>query len=317
MSEIETRLGRRLPLSALFTASTVEGLAALLREDGSAGPASNLIPLQPRGAQPPFFWVHPAGGDVLCYATLARQMGDDRPFYGLQARGFTHDEEPPASIEEMAALYIEEIRRVQPAGPYFLGGWSLGGPVAYEMARQLRAAGETVGLLALLDAMPTLAHLEGEQTDADFLFDIAAYVGNFWGRDPGVTRERLAELGPDEQIAEVAERLAAVDFLPPGTGEAQLRRVLAVYRANVQALRRYRPGPSPDGLLLIRAEDPLFEALDNEDLGWSEATGGPVDIRTVPGNHLTLLAEPNVRTLAAHLRDCLEEALERKIEVVA
>ncbi|HSF40852.1 MAG TPA: amino acid adenylation domain-containing protein [Thermoanaerobaculia bacterium] len=311
MSKIEERLGRSLPLSALFTAGTVEGMAARLRADVSASPASNLIPLQPRGSQPPFFWVHPAGGDVLCYAALARQMGDDQPFYGIQARGFTEDEEPPASIEEMAALYLEEVRRIEPAGPYFLGGWSLGGPVAYEMARQLRSQGETVGLLVVLDATPGGgAELEDEPEDADYLLDIAAYVGNFWGRDPEVTREHLAGLGPEEQIAHVALRLAAVDFLPPGTGETQLRRVLAVYRANVQSLRRYRPGPYPDPFLLLRAEEPLFltEAPGEEDLGWNRITGGPIEIRTVPGNHLTLLAEPNVRTLASRLRICLEQA---------
>ncbi|HSN89312.1 MAG TPA: thioesterase domain-containing protein, partial [Thermoanaerobaculia bacterium] len=321
MSKIEERLGHRLPLSALFTAGTVEGMAALLRQDGSAGPASNVIPLQPRGTQPPFFWVHPAGGDVLCYALLARQMGSEQPFYGIQARGFTREEEPVASIEEMAALYIEEVRRLQPEGPYFLGGWSLGGPVAFEMARQLRSLGQTVALLVLLDASPggAGAELEAEPTDADYLLDIAAYVGNFWGRDPGVSREHLAELGPDEQIAHVAERLAAVDFLPPGTGETQLRRVLAVYRANVEALRRYRPSLYPEGITLLRASErpDLPESPVEEVLGWSEAVEGPIEAHTVPGNHLTLLAEPNVRELAARLRLYLEQAQIEAMEHVA
>jgi thioesterase domain-containing protein len=218
----------------------------------------------------------------------------------------------------MAALYVDEIRRLQPEGPYHLGGWSLGGPVAFEMARQLRAAGESVGLLAVLDGAPESEDARPEESDVDYLLDIAAYVGNFWGRAPEISPERLAALGPDEQIAYVAECLAAVDFLPPGTGERQLRQVLAVYRANVAALRRYRAGSYPDGMTLLRAaERPAMPgSLGEEDLGWRQAAGGPVEIVTVPGSHLTLLAEPNVHVLAARLRLCLEQARAGEVETV-
>ena len=321
MSAIEARLGQALPLTALFTAGTVEGMAALLREASLPERASNLILLQPRGSRPPFFWVHPAGGDVLCYAALARHLGDEQPFYGIQASGFASDDVPPSPIEDMAARYVQEIRRIQPEGPYFLGGWSLGGQVAFEMARQLRSLGETVGLLAILDGAPAVDPSVEEETDADLLLDIAAYVGNFWGRDPGITREGLAARAPDEQLAWMAERLAAVDFLPPGTGERQLRRVHAVYRANMRAARRYQPGFFPDGLTLLRAESSLapdsgergdgikLPGLRGEDdLGWRRFAGGPVEIHAVPGNHLTLLAESNVPALASRLRLCLEQA---------
>jgi amino acid adenylation domain-containing protein len=309
MSRIEERLGRALPLTALFTAGTVEGMAALLREEKTDGPASRLIPLQSKGARPPFFWVHPAGGDVLCYAPLARHLGGDQPFYGIQADG----ENPPSRIEEMAERYVQEVRRVQPEGPYFLGGWSLGGAVAFEMAQQLRAAGATVALLAVIDGAPVIESGGPEESDADFLLDIAAYVGNFHGRDPEVSRERLEALDADGQIAYLTGRLAAIDFLPPGAGEAQLRRVLAVYRANARAARRYRPGSYPDGLVLLRAgETPHGEG----DLGWSRVVGGPVEIHTVPGNHLTLMAEPNVRALASRLRLCLEQAFAGEMETV-
>ena len=143
-------------------------------------------------------------------------------------------------------------------------------------------------------------------------------MGNFWGRDPEVDPERLAALGLEEQIAYVAERLAAVDFLPPGTGETQLRRVLSVYRANVGVLRRYQPGAWPDGLTLFRAEERLLlpENPEEEDLGWSRVVTGPVEIQAVPGNHLSLMAEPNVRELAERLRLCLDRALAGELENV-
>ena len=114
------------------------------------------------------------------------------------------------------------------------------------MARQLRAAGEAVGLLAVLDGSPGAEDGRPEENDVDYLLDIAAYVGNFWGRPPEISPERLGRFR--RQVAYVAECLAAVEFLPPGTGERQLRQVLAVYRANVQALRATRRAPIPTAL---------------------------------------------------------------------
>ncbi len=114
------------------------------------------VPAAPGDGRRPFFCIHPAGGDVLCFFPLARHAGADQPFYGLQSRGLEDAGEPFATIEEMAAHYAGEIRRVQPRGPYRIGGWSFGGLAAFELARQLRAAGEEVELLAVIDTTPGL-----------------------------------------------------------------------------------------------------------------------------------------------------------------
>ncbi|KYG05796.1 hypothetical protein BE21_38460, partial [Sorangium cellulosum] len=154
MTEIRGRFGRDLPLTSLFRAPTVEGLAALLRDGGGApgGRASVVVPLHTRGARPPLFFVHPVGGNVLCYADLAAALGDERPFYGIQAYGLETPPRPLGSVGEMAEAYCEELRRVQPEGPYLLGGWSMGGVVAFEMARVLERAGRSVAAVVLLDA---------------------------------------------------------------------------------------------------------------------------------------------------------------------
>src|SRR6185436_19732031 len=115
MARVRQRFGRELPLAALFQGGTVEAMAALLRDGAPAGESSCLVPIQPSGSEPPLFLVHPAGGDVLCFAGLARHLGPDQPVYGLQSRGLAAAEEPLGRIEEMAALYVREIRRVQPA----------------------------------------------------------------------------------------------------------------------------------------------------------------------------------------------------------
>ena len=120
-----------LLLSALFQASTVEQLAARVR--GEEGPWSPLVPIQPHGTRTPFFCVHAVGGNVLSYAELARRLGTDQPFYGLQSQGIDGRLPPLESLPEMAALYVQAVRTVQPHGPYRLGGWSMGGVIAYEM----------------------------------------------------------------------------------------------------------------------------------------------------------------------------------------
>ncbi|HEU0012159.1 MAG TPA: amino acid adenylation domain-containing protein, partial [Longimicrobium sp.] len=154
MSRIRERFERELPVAEVFRSPTVSAMAAALRGAGAGSDSGLLVPLQTGGRLAPFFCTPPAGGTVTHYADLARRLGADVPFYALQAPGLTGDEPPPASIGEMAARFLDEVRRVRPHGPYTLGGWSAGGITALEMARQLRAAGEEVSLLALFDTPP-------------------------------------------------------------------------------------------------------------------------------------------------------------------
>jgi thioesterase domain-containing protein len=312
-----------------------------------AAPAS-LVAIQPAGGRPPFFCVHPAGGDVLCFQALSRHLGADQPFYGLQSRGLAAGEEPFASIEEMAAAYRVEIVRAA-RGPYHLGGWSLGGAVAFEVARQLAAAGEEVALLAIVDATPGAwprppgnDRDDGEDgggeedDDARWLMDIADYLQRLWGVDCGLTYDDLRALPAETQETRF---LAALQDMPRGVslmrsaapigaaggaGREQLRRLLRVFKTNVRAFRRYRPEPYPGPITLFR---PTAAAGEPEDaataataaaaaadplLGWGALTPRPVEVESVPGDHISALAEPHVRTLAERLRACIERAAERR-----
>src|SRR5260370_26293793 len=152
-AQIEKVFGVKLPLATLFDAPTIEELARILGREASAPRWSPLVAIQPAGSRPPFFCIHGAGGNVLIYRDLSQNLGPDQPFYGLQSPGLDGSRPPLTRIEEMAALYVKEIRTVQPYGPYFLGGYCMGGTIAYEMAQQLRAQGEQVGLLALVDTL--------------------------------------------------------------------------------------------------------------------------------------------------------------------
>ncbi|MGE5675070.1 MAG: non-ribosomal peptide synthetase, partial [Mycobacterium leprae] len=151
LNAVREATGRQLPIASLFRGPTIASQAKLLEQEGGEEPWTPLVPIRATGTRPPFYCAHGAFGSVFCFADLARELGPDQPFYGLQPRGL-YDEQPPLhTMPEMAARYVEAIREAQPHGPYFLGGYCMGGLIAQEMARLLTKAGEPVALVAMLD----------------------------------------------------------------------------------------------------------------------------------------------------------------------
>jgi amino acid adenylation domain-containing protein len=148
---IEHELGNELPLGAIFRAPTIESLATLLEQDSDGSRWTSLIPIQPEGSLPPIFCVHGGAGTILHLAALARRLGNDQPFYGLQSRGLYGGAAPLGTVEEMATHYLSEMREVHPPGPWYLAGYCFGTIVAFEMAKRLMAEGEDVRLLAMFN----------------------------------------------------------------------------------------------------------------------------------------------------------------------
>jgi acyl carrier protein len=144
-TEIDKSFNVKLPLATLFEAQTIQQLAAILRSQAAPAGWSSLVVVQSEGSRPNFFCVHGAGGNILIYRDLVKHLGTDQPFYGLQSQGLDGKGNLQTKVEDMARIYLQEVRRVQPRGPYFLGGYCMGGTVAYEMAQQLTAQGESVG----------------------------------------------------------------------------------------------------------------------------------------------------------------------------
>ena len=184
--------------------------------------------------------MHPVGGNVLCYADLARRLDAGRPVYGLQAVGLDGGE-PQSRIEEMAASYLDALAAVQPAGPYLLGGWSLGGVIAYEMARQLARRGERVDLLALIDS-PVPGRLELPPADeaavlAALVGDLAGQAGQDFAVDP--EEPAAGRIRPSGSSC-VLRRAADAGVLPPGVGAEGVGRLLRVFAANVDGARPLR-----------------------------------------------------------------------------
>jgi thioesterase domain-containing protein len=235
-----------------------------------------VVPLQPRGTEAPFIFVHPLGGMVFCYAPLARRLGRKRPFLALQSPGLERGEGMSRSIEEMADGYAESVRRVRPTGPYLLGGWSFGGVVAFEMARRLAENGHGVPLLALIDsraALPREAHREWRDQD---LLDL-------------ITRE----LGVD--------RTESIHSAFPG--------LKVVIRAHLEALKSYRPGAYAGAVRLLRAAGAGSDTGDPT-LGWGAYCSRGVESHELDADHFTILREPAVDVVAEKLEAWSEAALQ-------
>jgi amino acid adenylation domain-containing protein len=301
IAAIERRYGRQLPLSALFQAPTVEALAALLRDQGDSAPASSLVSLRPGGPRPPLSLVHPVGGHVFAYLPLARRLGAERPLFGFQSYGALPDRAPDTTIEAMAQRYLDELVAVQPAGPYHLAGWSIGGFVALEMACRLEAAGRRVGLLALLDTSLAVAG-SAPADDADLMTTFVLDRGLPQEQAAACTRE-LRQSAPVDRLARMRAILLREALVPPDLELATLHQLFALFGANFAAGRAYRPRFFAGKIDLFAARESL-ETPSRSAAGWSKLAA-EVAVHPMPGGHFTMLQEPHVQRVAERLASCL------------
>lgn len=285
MHRLEQVFGKKMPITTLFQAPTIEHMAELLRTKGWAPSWSSLVPIQPLGSKPPFFCVHGSGGTVIIYRELARHLGPDQPMYGLQAQGLD-GQKCFTRVEEMAAHYLEAIRTIQPQGPYFIGGLSFGGTVAFEMARLLRARGEEVALLALFDTFPG----KYEPTAS-----LLVKLGRMPMRDQfDYVRRKTG------QYARNWKRRIDRMFLPQAL--KNVRRGIHV------AGTQYSPQPYEGAVTLFRASEKSLRGDHDPDAGWTELARGGLQIFEITGGHVSIMSEPQVQVLAEQLTTCIEKA---------
>ncbi len=337
---LQEALGEIVHVVVVFDHPTVASLAGHLREhhaeaarrlaagEGAAAGAGTLpergvlAPLQVGApGRRPFFFVHSVGGEVVAYRDLVRLLGSDEPAFGLQS-----PDPPVEDIRGMAALYVETLRAVQPAGPYRIAGWSMGGIVAYEMAVQLEAAGEATEVLAIIDAASPRAWAgEAARSDTEMLalfsfamvhlhdVDIPAdlAVPQGLGLPPGIELPEvdLSDLDVDTALAMALDLGRQVGLLPPSLEPAELRRLFERFRANRGALSTYEPRPYHGELHLFRAVDQPM-AIEEPGLGWEELVNGGLRIFETPGDHHSILRQ-DVGELARRLRALMDSVEER------
>ena len=289
MHHIEEAFGKNLPIATLLQAPTIEQLAAILRQKEALPAWSCLVPIQTAGSRPPFFCIHGANGAVVRFHALSRYLGADQPFYGLQAQGLGAGQSCHGRTEEMAAHYIKEVRKVQLKGPYFLGGYSFGGAIAFEMAQQLSAQGHGESVVVLFDTNFPQSAFASVSASAALLEFFRAPVS----KKPGYLWRILTV-----PLREVERRLQ-VARLPENSKK--------VRKACLQAERDYRPQAYSGRVILYRSNHKPLGQLADPRAGWSNCAARGLEIREVAGNHENILLEPQVRGVAESLKAWLDE----------
>ncbi|MFP2929773.1 amino acid adenylation domain-containing protein, partial [Pyxidicoccus sp. 3LG] len=310
VARVRSILGVDVPLRALFEAPTVERLAAWLEGAKAEGPERYCVTLRREGSGTPVFFVHAVGGAVGPYRELARRLGSDRPIYGLQAAGLDGREAPLAQVEALARRYVEAVRAVRPEGPYVLGGWSMGGAVAFEMARELERQGQRVELLVLLDSFaPSEAVPVREPDGASLLAGMAMDLARTAGTELTLHPEELSGLSDEEQLTRVARHAREAGWLPPEVRDVDLRAWRDVMQANLRASASYRPGVYSGGpVVLLRAKDSKREPSVDATHGWADWVKSALTVEDVPGDHYSALRAPHVDALASRLAKHLAES---------
>jgi len=313
MARIQQQFGQNLPLATLFQRPTVDKLANLLREQSDSISWSSLVAIQSGGKKPPIFAIPGAGGNVIYFYKLAHHLGPQQPFYGLQAVGLDGEADPYTTVEEMASHYIKEIQSVQPEGPYRLAGHSLGGKIAFEMAQRLQQMGHEVAQLVIFDTpAPEPAELR-EWSDAQWLTDLAEAIEEGTGQQMNVSYDALLPLGPDEQLLYFKERLELANLLPTDSELKQVRGTVQVYKTGHQT--NYMPTDPiiPTPITLFRSEEGLERfGAQHEQPTWGWEAFGAVETIDIPGDHITMMAEPHVEVLAERLSAVLQVVSETK-----
>lgn len=305
---IEQRMGVKIPLAELFKSATIAHLAevAQTRETGDG-----LVPLWLRGEGPPLWIVHTGGGMLWNYQPLVRALAADFPIYGFEAKGLFDGAKPQDSIAEMASSFIQNMRHNQPQGPYRLAGHSFGGLVAWEMACQLQAAGEEVSGVYLFDSSSTRPddawhadHSAARVAARDLAAAVQVYA-RFTQSDLSLEEEALSDLPLQEQLGRAADVMAASIGSKPAARQL-VEGLLRVSNSHRAARLAYHPGRHTAPVVLFQAEGDRKADPDWAQF-WRETAGGAFETQVVPGDHVTMMAQPHVEILAQALKASLRQ----------
>jgi FkbH-like protein len=326
-AQIHRQLGQRLPLAALIEGPTIEQLACFVARGECR---DSLVRIREGGDKPPLFLVHDGDGETMLYRNLAVLLKNDRAIYGLPPGSRQNIPLAQTRISEMAAHHIDKIRSVQAQGPYLLGGMCAGGVIAYEIARQLQSQGETVAMVALLDAADVTAPLKTWHFASQRMHSFSTAFHReesvqFYRSVLEVTTKALCK-AKNLTIYLVGQRLKNLRdeirmrlfrfYLDRGLQLPRALQQIAVRTVYLFAEKNYQPeSPFHGELVLFRAtcgegpDEPYVERYSDPLLGWNRRTSHGVRVCDIPGGHSSMLQEPNVRVLATRMQAYLDRAL--------
>ena len=311
LADIQELTHTALPLATLFQAATVETLAQILRKDVPAPSWSSLVPINPSGSKRPLFLMHGAEGNLLLYRQLVKHLGADQPVYGLQSQGLNGSAPMHHTIQEMGAHYVREIAKVQPHGPYLLGGYCLGGIIALEVAQQFTTLGENVESVMMFDTYNTSATSQKQLQRLQWLHA----VQNAWFHFANIAilpaRDRWKFLKEKLDIARtrLAIRLRAASHMfqqrRAGDSPTVYRNIL-VRQVNDQAALDYVPAPYRGRVAVIRPKG-CFRGLASRTLGWDEVVREQLELYELDVYTKGMLVEPFCRSLAKTVIGCVNK----------
>ncbi|GAP22654.1 non-ribosomal peptide synthetase [Leptolinea tardivitalis] len=300
--QVESEFGRDLPIDIIFQADTVAKLAEILRGEKTQGTWSSLVPIQVKGTKHPLYCVHADGG-VLIYRSIAKLLGEDYPVYGLQAQGLDGKTEPLGSVEEIAGHYITEMRTVQPHGPYHLCGFSLGGAFIYEMARQLREAGEEVRLVAFFDA-GSPDYPKFPRQSAKIWHKISVHLISLGLKN---MREKFVYFSHRTK-----DRLQVTFFPIIGAVMQKLNmtmphsvRYIVVRQTLLDAVDRYHLKGYSGDIVVFKAKLQPEGCIPDPTMGWGKYVTGDIKIIEIEGNHNTMMKDRYLNMVVDKLRELI------------
>jgi len=312
MTKIERATGKKLPLASLFKYQTIAKMAHLVSRDGKSITWDSLVPIKAGGAKAPLYIVHGAGLNVLLFNAVAMGLAPDQPVYGLQAKGLNGIDKPFTTIEDMASHYIDAIIQQNPGGPYLLAGFSLGGVIAFEMARQFNELGKEVKMLAVFDTYvydctyydPLPVKIWKK---AKFNIYSLLYFFKFSNGFKKTVAEKVTLIKRKLLGFYWSLRYEEDQNRPGFFGYAY-----KIDKNNLDALKRYRFEPLNIAVEVFKAETRTFYVEDKENMGWKPYALKGVNIHDIPGEHNTIFKAPNDKKFAEVLQKCLDEVENKK-----
>ena len=307
-----------LPLATLFERGSVMALAELIRKSNGLPLTNSLVPIRPGNGEKQLYLVHPAGGNVLCYFELARKLGDDYVVHGLQSAGLYNKK--VNTVSDMARFYLDEINLPENTENVIFAGWSMGALIAFEMARQVKEQSGKCPKLMIIDQLAPAEESIGKERipvdNVDRMLAFAGKVAHLVGQPLGISSASLRSRNKEEQSEVFLAAFKSVNLVPPDISLHDFHGYLELMIHHNEITSYCRPGSYDGYTLLIRAEDSL-PPLDNQgeipvrtaDLGWERLVGDNFTIENIPGNHVSIIAQPYVKNLALTLMKWMDSQI--------
>ena len=303
MVAIEKKTGKRLPLATLFNNSTIAKLARQIADNRPCERWESLVPIQTGGSKTPIFLIHGGGLNILLFRTISAYFDKDQPVYGLQALGLNHETDVPWSIEEIAERYAAEILEVCPNGPYVIAGYSLGGFIAFEVAKQLKAMGKEIKLLGVMDTYA------GNNGNVETRMEHTLHkIQRQFNKLPFFAKSFVKYPKESLEYQLIISKKRLDKLISPGlvdTKDMLNEYELEIYKHYDHAHRNYKLKPADLKVTLFRVAKRLYFIDDFIYLGWNKFARQGVDIKEIPGDHKTFLYPPNDKQFAEILQESL------------